>query len=82
MPSITSAWFPPGDYGRLAIDASLVEAAKDYDPEAQTTVALTTLGCAECLVELGVRSQASAAGRAGHSHRIRCTSAQSRLISK
>jgi hypothetical protein len=33
--------FPPGDYGGLAIHAPLVEAAKDYDPELQTTVALT-----------------------------------------
>ena len=33
--------FPPGDYGGLAIHAPLVEAARDYDPEAQTTVALT-----------------------------------------
>ena len=33
--------FPPGDYGGLAIRAELVEAAKDYDPEKQTTVALT-----------------------------------------
>jgi hypothetical protein len=31
----------PGDYGGLAIDESLVEAAKGYDPEAQTTVSLT-----------------------------------------
>jgi hypothetical protein len=33
--------FPPGDYGGLAIHPALVEAAKDYDPEAQTSVALT-----------------------------------------
>jgi hypothetical protein len=33
--------FPPGDYGGVAIRESLREAAKDYDPEAQTTVALT-----------------------------------------
>lgn len=33
--------FPPGDYGGLAIHDSLVEAARNYDPEAQTTVALT-----------------------------------------
>jgi hypothetical protein len=35
------AEFPPGDYGGLAIHASLREAAKDYDPRAQTTVSLT-----------------------------------------
>jgi hypothetical protein len=33
--------FPPGDYGGLDIHDDLREAAKDYDPEAQTTVALT-----------------------------------------
>lgn len=33
--------FPPGDYGGLAIHDELVEAAKDYDPESQTTVSLT-----------------------------------------
>jgi len=33
--------FAPGDYGGLAIHTALVEAARDYDPEAQTTVALT-----------------------------------------
>jgi hypothetical protein len=33
--------FPPGDYGGLDIHADLREAALDYDPEAQTTVALT-----------------------------------------
>jgi hypothetical protein len=33
--------FPPGDYGGLDILTALREAAKDYDPEAQTTVALT-----------------------------------------
>jgi len=33
--------FDPGDYGGLDIHASLREAARDYDPEAQTTVALT-----------------------------------------
>lgn len=33
--------FPPGDYGGLAIREPLREAAKGYDPEAQTTVALT-----------------------------------------
>ena len=33
--------FPPGDYGGLAINEDLREAAKTYDPEAQTTVALT-----------------------------------------
>jgi hypothetical protein len=33
--------FAPGDYGGLAIHAALREAAKSYDPEAQTTVALT-----------------------------------------
>ena len=33
--------FPPGDYGGLEIHESLREAALDYDPEAQTTVALT-----------------------------------------
>lgn len=33
--------FPPGEYGGLAIHDALVEAARDYDPEAQTTVALT-----------------------------------------
>jgi hypothetical protein len=33
--------FPPGDYGGLGIHPDLREAAKDYDPEAQTTVALT-----------------------------------------
>lgn len=35
------AEFAPGDYGGLAIHPALVEQAKDYDPEAQTTVALT-----------------------------------------
>jgi hypothetical protein len=35
------AEFPPGDYGGLAIHDDLREAAKDYDPEVQTTVALT-----------------------------------------
>jgi hypothetical protein len=33
--------FPPGDYGGLAVHEHLREAAKDYDPEAQTTVSLT-----------------------------------------
>jgi hypothetical protein len=33
--------FPPGDYGGLAIHDALVEDAKDYDPESQTTVSLT-----------------------------------------
>jgi hypothetical protein len=33
--------FAPGDFGGLAVNDSLVEAAKDYDPAAQTTVALT-----------------------------------------
>lgn len=33
--------FEPGNYGGLAVRDSLVEAARDYDPEAQTTVALT-----------------------------------------
>ena len=33
--------FPPGDYGGLNVHASLREAAKDYDPENQTDVALT-----------------------------------------
>jgi hypothetical protein len=33
--------FDPGDYGGLDIHASLREDARDYDPEAQTTVALT-----------------------------------------
>jgi hypothetical protein len=33
--------FPPGDYGGLAIHESLREAARDYDPGTQTTVALT-----------------------------------------
>jgi hypothetical protein len=33
--------FPPGDYGGLDIHDELVEAAKDYDPESQTTVSLT-----------------------------------------
>ncbi len=33
--------FPPGDYGGLAIHESLREAAKTYNPEDQTTVALT-----------------------------------------
>lgn len=33
--------FPPGDYGGLAIHEPLVEAAKDYDPAVQTSVALT-----------------------------------------
>jgi hypothetical protein len=33
--------FPPGDYGGLPVHAALVEAARDYDPEAQTTVSLT-----------------------------------------
>jgi hypothetical protein len=31
--------FPPGDYGGLAIHESLREAARDYDPGTQTTVA-------------------------------------------
>jgi hypothetical protein len=35
------AEFPPGDYGGLDIHETLREAAKDYDPEAQTTVSLT-----------------------------------------
>jgi hypothetical protein len=33
--------FPPGDYGGLAVHASLREAAKSYDPENQTDVSLT-----------------------------------------
>ncbi len=33
--------FPPGDYGGLEVHADLQEAAKDYDPENQTDVALT-----------------------------------------
>jgi hypothetical protein len=33
--------FPPGVYGGLAVHESLREAAKDYDPEQQTTVSLT-----------------------------------------
>jgi hypothetical protein len=33
--------FPPGDYGGLPVHESLREAAKDYDPENQTTVSLT-----------------------------------------
>jgi hypothetical protein len=33
--------FDPGEYGGLAINEALREAARDYDPEAQTTVALT-----------------------------------------
>jgi hypothetical protein len=33
--------FPPGDYGGLAVHERLREAAKDYDPEQQTTVSLT-----------------------------------------
>jgi hypothetical protein len=33
--------FPPGDYGGLPVHEMLVEAARDYDPEAQTTVSLT-----------------------------------------
>jgi hypothetical protein len=33
--------FPPGDYGGIAIHEALREAAKTYDPESQTTVALT-----------------------------------------
>jgi hypothetical protein len=33
--------FPPGDYGGLAVHAALRDAAKDYDPERQTTVSLT-----------------------------------------
>lgn len=33
--------FPPGDYGGLAVHERLREAAKDYNPEAQTTVSLT-----------------------------------------
>jgi hypothetical protein len=36
-----SSEFPPGDYGGLAVHANLREAAKDYDPENQTTVSLT-----------------------------------------
>lgn len=35
------AEFAPGDYGGLDIHESLREAARDYDPAAQTTVALT-----------------------------------------
>jgi hypothetical protein len=35
------AEFPPGEYGGLAIHDGLREAARDYDPTAQTTVALT-----------------------------------------
>jgi hypothetical protein len=35
------AEFPPGEYGGLDIHAALQEAAKDYDPRAQTTVSLT-----------------------------------------
>jgi hypothetical protein len=33
--------FPPGDYGGLAVHERLRDAAKDYDPEKQTTVSLT-----------------------------------------
>jgi len=33
--------FPPGDYGGLAVHEHLREAAKGYDPSAQTTVSLT-----------------------------------------
>ena len=33
--------FDPGEYGGLDIHADLIEAARDYDPYAQTTVALT-----------------------------------------
>lgn len=33
--------FPPGDYGGLAVHAELREAARDYDPNAQRTVATT-----------------------------------------
>ena len=33
--------FPPGDYGGLDIHDELIDAAKSYDPESQTTVALT-----------------------------------------
>jgi hypothetical protein len=33
--------FPPGDYGGLNVHATLREAAKSYDPENQTNVALT-----------------------------------------
>jgi hypothetical protein len=33
--------FAPGDYGGLDVHAALRDAAKDYDPTAQTTVALT-----------------------------------------
>jgi hypothetical protein len=36
-----STEFPPGEYGGLAIHENLREAAKDYDPEQQTTVSLT-----------------------------------------
>jgi len=36
-----STEFDPGEYGGLAIHADLRAAARDYDPEAQTTVALT-----------------------------------------
>ncbi|MGD8340375.1 MAG: hypothetical protein PVH89_06300 [Gammaproteobacteria bacterium] len=35
------AEFPPGDYGGLQVHESLREAARDYDPRAQTTVANT-----------------------------------------
>jgi len=35
------AEFAPGEFGGLPIHAELVAAAADYDPEAQTTVALT-----------------------------------------
>ena len=36
-----SSEFPPGEYGGLAVHENLREAAKDYDPERQTTVSLT-----------------------------------------
>jgi hypothetical protein len=36
-----STEFPPGDYGGLPVHERLREAAKSYDPEAQTTVSLT-----------------------------------------
>jgi hypothetical protein len=36
-----STEFPPGDYGGLAVRDNLREAAKSYDPRAQTTVSLT-----------------------------------------
>jgi hypothetical protein len=36
-----AAEFPPGDYGGLAIHEDLREAARDYDPGAQTDVSLT-----------------------------------------